>query len=93
MLSSEARIAGGIACPVCGKYAVKEPGGTRGITCGHLLTFDSILPKTSTGHDRQNRLRQQALDMAFAHPGRGGQIPLLLLERLEGRPDDVPRGA
>ena len=50
---------------------------------GHLLTFRRILPKTTTGSDWPNRLRQWAIDEAFKHPSRGGEIPLRLLERLE----------
>jgi hypothetical protein len=72
----------GVACPTCHAYARLEPGGC---TCfqGHTFTFARILPKLSIGHDRPNRLRQRALDEAFMYPGRGGEIPILLLERLE----------
>lgn len=75
----------GVACPACGAYARLEPGGTRGLTCGHLFLFRRILPKSTTGHDRLGRLRQQALDRAFISPGRGGSIPIDLLIALEGK--------
>lgn len=78
----------GVACPACGAFALVEPGGTRCLTAGHLMTFRRILPKSTTGHDRANRIRQQALDRAFISPGRGAQIPLEMLIKLEGKKGD-----
>ena len=74
---------GWVACPECGGAARAEPGGVRCIVNGHLMTFRKILPKTTTGSDWRNRLRQWSIDEAFMHPGRGGSIPIRLLERLE----------
>lgn len=79
----------GAACPECGGFSLVEPGGVRCLLRGHLLTFRRILPKSTTGHDRPNRIRQAALDRAFTKPGRGASIPLDMLIRLEGdHPDD-----
>jgi hypothetical protein len=58
---------GWVVCPECGGAARQEVGGVRCVIGGHLLTF----------------LRQWAIDQAFMHPARGGEIPLRLLERLE----------
>lgn len=75
----------GAACPTCGRFALVEPGGVRCLEGGHLALFRRILPKSTTGHDRANRIRQQALDRAFISPGRGGTIPIDMLIALEGR--------
>lgn len=74
---------GWVRCPECGGAARQEPGGVRCIVGGHTFTFRSILPRLSVGSDWKNRLRQRALDEAFLHPGRGAEIPIHLLERLE----------
>jgi len=78
-----------VACPVCGRYAVQEPGGTRCLTHGHLLTTRDILPpghQLGRGDDWQNRERQRALDLAFARPGQAHRLIFDLLERLEDGP-------
>jgi hypothetical protein len=72
-----------VACPTCGAAARQEPGGVRCIVGGHGFTFRAILPKLSVSSDWKNRLRQRAIDETFVYPGRGGEIPILLLERLE----------
>jgi hypothetical protein len=74
---------GWVTCPECGGAARREPGGIRCVAGGHMFLFAAILPMTSVSSDWRNRLRQRALDEGFMSPGRGGQIPIQLLERLE----------
>jgi hypothetical protein len=50
---------------------------------GHVTTFAWIVPRTTTGSDWRGRMRQWGVDRSYAHPGRGGEWPLLTLERLE----------
>ena len=87
MLSRKAAepVAIGAACPACGRFALVEPGGVRCLEGGHLALFRRVIPKATTGHDRANRIRQEAVDRAFISPGRGALIPIEMLERLEGR--------
>jgi len=77
----------GAACPICGGYSRIEPGGLRCLTAGHMFLSRKVIPKS--GHDWANRIRQEAVDRAFVSPGRGGQIPLDMLQKLEGRGEDA----
>ena len=73
----------GTRCP-CGAYAQQEPGGLRGLTCGHTLLFASVLPHDHwlSGHDRPNRIRQQALDQSFMHTSHPEDRMIAMLDRI-----------
>ncbi len=82
----------GCACPTCGRYAVKEPGGLRCIEGGHLLfLYRRVLPRDHwlSGRDWKNGERQVSLDRAFMSPGRMREHVHAMLERLEGRPKET----
>jgi len=83
----------GFACPRCGGFARREPGGLRCFHCGHTPLFRWILPRDHwlSGTDWRNRCRQRALDRAFMNSGHVSEAIFDMLERLEGCPPSKPQ--
>ena len=73
-----------MACPECGAFAFREPGGAR-CQRGHMFLLRSVLPHDHplSGRDARNRARQRCLDRVFARPGRAPEFVFDLLDRLE----------
>ncbi len=88
-------MANGLACPSCGGFSLREPGGVRCLVGGHLFLYRRVLPRDHvlSGTDWRGRQRQRALDRGFVSSGRVPEFIFEMLERLEGARSAPPTTA